>query len=114
MRIGWRPLAWILVLSLMPGAAEAVENAVHLATEGHLAHADEHQPGDSHQPADGEHGCNSVFHLCACHASVSFVLNRVPSFDRAPLLVGVGEASPHHERPISEAVPTGLLRPPIS
>lgn len=63
--------ALILALALMPGTAEILESAVHLVTEGHLAHAA--PDGDHHEPAGPEHGCTPVFHFCGCHASLSFL-----------------------------------------
>jgi hypothetical protein len=107
-----RTLALVLAFSLMPGAAEAVENVVHLAGEGHLAHAAKHE--DRHEPEGDEHGCNSVFHACTCHAPASFLVRSVtrsvapdvPVRDRAPRWQARGLAP-------SPGVVAGLLRPPI-
>ena len=63
--------ALLLALAMMPGAAEIVESAVHLVTEGHLAHAA--PDGDHHEPTGPEHGCTPVFHFCGCHTSMSFL-----------------------------------------
>ncbi len=72
--------ALVLALAMMPGAVELMENAAHLATEGHLAHAA--ADGDRHEPADPEHGCTSTFHLCGCHAGLAFlVAPRPPAID---------------------------------
>ncbi|MEM7351145.1 MAG: hypothetical protein AAF657_10090 [Acidobacteriota bacterium] len=63
--------ALVLALALVPGAVEILENAAHLVTEGHLAHAE--AAGDQHDPAGPEHGCTPVFHFCGCHASLAFL-----------------------------------------
>ena len=62
--------ALILVLAIMPGSLEVFESAFHLMTEGHLAHAA--ADGDHHEEGP-EHGCTPIFHVCGCHASLSFV-----------------------------------------
>lgn len=66
-----RICALLLALILMPGVFELVENAVHLAGKGHLAHAT--PDGDRHESAGDEHGCTPIFHACGCHASLAFV-----------------------------------------
>lgn len=63
-------LAFCLALALMPGVLEVVENASHLLTQGHLAHAAEH--GDHHDSGGPEHGCTPSLHLCSCHASLVY------------------------------------------
>lgn len=64
-------VALLLAWTLMPGAFEVVESTAHLVTEGHLPHAS--HAADQHEPSGPEHGCTSVFHLCSCHASLSFI-----------------------------------------
>ncbi len=110
--MSWRALAVVLVFSLTPGAAEAVENTAHLVTEGHLAHDGEH--ADEHAPEGDEHGCNSVFHLCACHVSASFVLHLQPGFDPEPTSATVGSGAHLYEDMDADGVRLGLLRPPIT
>ncbi|HEX9733771.1 MAG TPA: hypothetical protein VGG06_17505 [Thermoanaerobaculia bacterium] len=66
-----RGLAAVLLLALVPGVSEIVENVVHLAVEGHAAHA--RPSGDQHSEPGPEHGCNGTFHLCSCHHSLSFL-----------------------------------------
>lgn len=63
--------ALVLVLAMMPGAFEVLENATHLVTVGHLAHAA--ADGDQHAPSDVEHGCTPIFHSCACHSGLVFL-----------------------------------------
>lgn len=73
-------LAWTLV----PGLAETTENAWHLATAGHTAHAP--SQGDDHAPAGDEHGCTGAFHLCSCHHTLaSDLLVVTPIVPRARL-----------------------------
>lgn len=62
------PLAIVLAFLLFPGSAEALENAVHLVTEGHGAHA---IADEEHDPEGDEHGCSPTFHTCGCHAVTS-------------------------------------------
>ena len=68
---GFRICAFLLAFALAPGAFEVMENAAHLLTEGHLAHAA--ADGDQHAPAGPEHGCTPIFHTCGCHASLAFL-----------------------------------------
>ncbi len=60
-----------LALAILPGIVEVLENASHLVTEGHAAHAQ--AEGDKHEPSGPEHGCTPTFHLCGCHASLAFL-----------------------------------------
>ncbi len=114
--MSWRALAMVLVFSLTPGTAEAVENVAHLVTEGHLAHAEAHDAdhADDHSPEGDEHGCNSVFHLCACHVSASFVLHIQPGFEPVPTAVKLGTGAHLYEDMDADGVRLGLLRPPIN
>ena len=76
-----RVVAVLLVWQLMPGIAEIVENAVHLAREGHLAHA----PEDAeHRSSDAEHDCSGPYHFCVCHVSTPFVVAHVASATAPP------------------------------
>ena len=60
----------VLVLwALVPAVGEFFENAVHLLTEGHTAHAA--PDGDHHDPIGPEHGCTGTTHLCSCCVSIS-------------------------------------------
>ena len=80
MRTKFRQLITLfLCLSLMPGWVELIENIEHLAHDGHLAHAAQHDHGinDSeagHEALEAEHGCTPVSHNCPCHTSVPGVL----------------------------------------
>lgn len=74
----WLPrlLALFLALTMVPGVSEVVESAVHLVTEGHLAHTA--PDGDHHEPTGPEHGCTPIFHFCGCHANLAFVGPGIP------------------------------------
>jgi hypothetical protein len=61
----------LLLWALVPGLGEILENAVHLAQEGHSAHAA--ADGDYHQQSGAEHGCTGTVHLCSCCVSLSFL-----------------------------------------
>jgi len=65
-------LAVVLAWALAPGVGEVVENAFHLLTSGHLAHASvpEHGEGGHHAPGP-EHGCGGAVHLCSCCTSLA-------------------------------------------
>lgn len=55
--------ALLLAFLLTPGSAELVENVVHLASDGHTAHAVDDA---EHAPAGDEHGCTGMMHCCTC------------------------------------------------
>lgn len=81
-------LTFLLVLALMPGVPELLENLEHLAQDGHLAHSfapgdvehtdpsdhDDDQHAEQHAALDAEHGCTPMTHHCGCHASVPVIL----------------------------------------
>ncbi len=58
-------LALLLVIGLVPGLAELVEQAVELAHHGHFAHSVEGE----HVPDHAENGCTPVQHTCGCHTN---------------------------------------------
>ncbi len=69
--------ALLLAISMIPGIFEVLENAAHLVGEGHLAHL-ESATTDHHEPVGPEHGCTQIFHVCACHTSMTFLTPTSP------------------------------------
>lgn len=124
----WR--AWLValvVLGLFPGGYGFVEDAVHLATDGHLVdahiHVDDSAERGPHDDLDSldvsdrdhheEHDCSGAFHTCGCHVAAVFVVdvNGPPSLP-PPLLA---ERDQHRWRRINRAANgdhTNLDRPP--
>lgn len=103
-------VAIALVYLFVPGAFDATENLVHLATHGDLAHSGDH---DKHRMPAGEHDCSGLFHSCQCHASILVTL--------APVRATLTAPPPRDERPLSLHVdqttsgyPDLLFRPPIA
>lgn len=85
-------VVFVLLLALAPGVGEVLENAVHLLTQGHWAHARLH--GDDHYHPGPEHGCSGPFHVCSCHHSLA---GSRPAFSpraQAPKVIAT-LASPH-------------------
>ncbi len=110
MRLSRTYVALLLVFLLVPGAFEATENLVHLATSGTLAHSG----NDSSRYAPGaEHDCSGVFHTCACHSSV---LVTVPAEAKAPAadLPDLGSPLDRDTRLLASGFPDRLYRPPIA
>jgi len=103
-----RVLALILVFVLTPGSTEVVENAVHLATDGHTAHAIDDA---DHTPEGGEHGCSGIIHSCGCHGSVSFLV-----FDTGPELPAAAlrnsSVIPRADSRVAAGYRLGVYRPP--
>lgn len=64
-----RAMCLLLVVLLIPGAFEVVENLWHLGFNGHVAHAVD--AGANHAPEGREHGCSGTFHFCSCCQSLS-------------------------------------------
>lgn len=68
-------LVSFVILGLVPGSVEIVENVEHLVHDGHVAHSDAHEAAVSaghetgHDLGD-EHGCTPLQHQCGCHSSV--------------------------------------------
>ena len=82
-----RTLVVLLMVSLFPGAAEAVADVGHALVNGHDPHGHlasvtdhdhDHQhvatvdtghidAGEDEPPAHEEHHCSALFHLCGCH-----------------------------------------------
>ena len=108
-----RLIALSLTFLLSPGAAEAVENAVHIVRGHGPAHHD-HDDEHHHDRDRDEHGCTATFHACGCCAHV------VPTTVRAAgvrLDVECDEARvpPLPAPPVSAGrdATDDLLRPPI-
>ena len=64
-------IAIVMVYLMTPGAGELTENAVHLISNGHTAHAFDDA---EHEPTGAEHGCSSTFHVCQCCSSLRNLL----------------------------------------
>jgi hypothetical protein len=94
-------VAALLLAALLPGVAEVVENAVHLALRGHLAHAA--PAGDDHETPADEHGCSGTVHVCQCCTSASFTLT-------AGILVDPPDRDQAGARPFSQRMLNGTLR----
>jgi len=110
MCVAARVLVLVLAWQLVPGMGEVVENALHLLSEGHTAHA---LADADHAPEGDEHGCSGPFHLCSCHSSAVFV-SAVPEPHVA--CAAVAQLS---RRVRSGGVPcdgfvSGVYRPPIA
>ena len=104
----FKVLALLLIFGLMPGGAEIIENVVHLATDGHTAHAVDDA---AHAPQGVEHGCSGSMHLCECHSSPSFLVAKVgisllpPTVDELPQFRA-------DEGYIASGYVAGVYRPP--
>jgi len=106
-----RLLALLLVFVLTPGSTEIVENAVHLATDGHMAHAIDDA---DHTSEGGEHGCSGVIHSCGCHGSVSFL---VMETDPRVSLAAPQSSSAHAraaDTRVADGHRLGVYRPPAA
>ena len=109
----WRKFAvLVLVLAMCPAASELLEVGIHLVRYGDDAHA--HADGDDHgegSPND-EHGCSELFHLCACHTTVTPVLHQhVVALSDAPLTL---QTCFHVDDAPGREDPEPPVRPPIS
>lgn len=111
----WTPHVAILVLMGMLPTIELVENAEHLITEGHTAHATAdagHKEADEHEKQGDEHGCSGTFHVCSCHTSPVFLEAAAAALE---------SPSPHPQNKIeadqtspSEGHGRRLFRPPTA
>ena len=95
-----RFVALALLWLVLPGTAEATENIAHLLRSGHLAHAAE--SGDSHSEPGPEHGCNTTFHLCSCHLSLTGLMTAAVKVSAA-----ADERAPFRDRALT--APLGHL-----
>ena len=64
-------VALFLLVGLMPGGSEVLENLEHVIHDGHLAHGEAHLEEEEHGDASDEHGCTPMMHMCGCHASLA-------------------------------------------
>ncbi len=103
-----RLVALLIAFVLMPGAAEMVENAAHVVSDGHTAHAIDDA---DHAPRGDEHGCSGTYHVCSCHASPSFLLGNV-AFAFGPDLVLSSPLNSDAEGRPSVGHSLGVYRPP--
>lgn len=117
-----RAVAFLVVLALTPGFAEATEDLAHYVSEGHTLHAPTvenatHEDHDDHEKSHGddEHGCSTLFHVCACHSPSPSMITTWLTFERTReiqdnlLRVLAGES-----RRAVDGVSTESFRPPIA
>ena len=99
-------VAWVVVLGLVPGGAELVENAACLMVDGdvaHVVHCDDAAPCP-------ERGCSATFHLCACCHGVVGVAAQTAAEPVPPQAAG-WDASVL-ESPILDEARRRIERPP--
>jgi hypothetical protein len=91
-------VALLVLVGLIPGGAEVLENLEHLAHDGHFAHDEAHADAqgealleeEGHGDENDEHGCTPMMHVCGCHTSLSALTGldaltiRAPTYDEAP------------------------------
>lgn len=89
----------VLIVLLIPGAFEVMENLWHLGATGHVAHAAD--AGADHAPEGQEHGCSGTFHFCTCCPTLSFRVPAVVNLSTAsqPLRPTRRFVQPHYESP---------------
>lgn len=114
-----RALRWALcalvLLGLVPGMAELVENLEHVLHDGHLRHGAAHvDDGEQCESDTEEHGCTPFEHHCKCCASIAGI-------PQGREVVGepVATAAPAEARTTTVARlvsrdPTPPVRPPIA
>lgn len=100
-------IAILLLGTLVPGVGEIVENALHLAREGHLAHGA--PEGDDHDAPLPEHGCTGTLHLCSCCVSPGVILTQPVDRTPSPELRGYVIVATAHGTPVS---PSRVYQPP--
>ena len=105
-----RLVAVLLLWSIVPGGAEAVENAAHWLGEGHLAH--QQSDKDSHSDPGPEHGCTGTFHTCPCHSSST--ANQPTGLREARVPDEVSESTLRRFAPSLMGYPYGIYHPPRS
>lgn len=79
MRSRWfhRFLAAALVLFLLPGMGEVVENLEQLLHDGHGTQNEQQQLArvlDHQDSGHQESGCTPILHVCTCHSSTPLLL----------------------------------------
>jgi hypothetical protein len=94
---------------LVPGLGRIVEDAAHLATTGHLTHAQasETDPGDP----EPEHSCCVTLHLCGCCAGQPVMRGaELASVEEGAARLGVSRET----RGAVARAPARPFRPPIA
>jgi len=114
-----RALAVLVALALTPGLAEGVEDLGHFLAEGHTLHAPTvvEAPHDEHEKSHGndEHGCTTLFHLCACHSLAPSMISTWLTLERTRELTDdlLPAFSREARRPV-DGVASETFRPPIA
>ena len=117
-----RFLALVLAVALFPGVAEAAEDMAHYVVEGHTLHAPvvaeaTHGGHDEHEKdhGDDEHGCSTLFHVCACHSPAPSMITTSLNFERAREVHGdLRLVVATEARRAADGVASESFRPPIA
>lgn len=64
--------ALFVAFLVTPGSGEFLESVVHVASDGHTAHAID---DSEHAPEGDEHGCTGMMHCCTCCGVPSVALS---------------------------------------
>lgn len=101
-------IALVLVFVLTPGMTELAENAAHVVTQGHGAHAFD---DTDHAPMGDEHGCSGTFHACSCHASPAFIVGQSSLAVSTPLPATTSHLADNGTQ-LTMGHDLGVFRPP--
>lgn len=108
-----RFLVFVLILSILPGWPELLENVEHLLHDGHLAHSAQHdEAADEGHDDVAEHGCTPMAHHCGCHTSVLAVLQDPTVSESGKWTVPDTRGFWTEWSPLTRAIPPPT-RPPI-
>lgn len=108
----------LVVLGLVPGATELLENLEHVLHDGHLRHSPAHDLASAEEgcpPETDEHGCTPLAHNCGCCVSVVGLPDVALPDPQVPLATSAGA----HLGSITDRGPPSRdvapqLRPPIA
>ena len=110
-------LAFVLILGLIPGLGEVIEQGVELARHGHFAHSIAGERGPDHV----ENGCSPIQHSCPCHhgspsSAVGLQIEQ-PRFEEwLTAMIRADElprpSSLDHARPVEPLAPTNRATAP--
>jgi hypothetical protein len=114
-------MALLLAVVLSPGVAEVTEDFAHWISLGHTIHASAehaaHAAGEEapDEHATDEHGCTTLFHVCACHSPAPSMITMSVSWERTQDLTrDVVRGFFSATRRVTADVVNETFRPPIA
>ena len=108
-------VCFVVVLAMMPGIPQLLENLDHLVHQSPTQGPSDHELDEArHASLEAERGCSTMTHHCGCHISVPAVLPDEPTVEASSYAVLLVAEPPAFEDRLISRANAPPVPPPIA